>query len=201
MRRPRYRYNTFGGSLGGPVYIPGHWNQGKTKMFAFYNLEQALISTPGALNSYTMPTALERQGDFSQTLDMNGKVIPITDTHGRRAVSRQRDPQEPAEPERAGADEYPAAAQLLQPRDHAAATTTIQIQEVQKDPKRSQLLQARLRSSRKGPLLRPRQDVDCAAGRLCGGRRRQPGGLLRPVLLLHGRGPGHRRHAHLQPAR
>ena len=26
VRRPRYRYNTFGGSLGGPVYIPGHWN-------------------------------------------------------------------------------------------------------------------------------------------------------------------------------
>src|SRR5206468_3218777 len=80
VRRPRYRYNTFGGSLGGPVYIPGHWNQGRTKMFAFYNLEQALISTPGSLNSYTMPTALERQGDFSQTLDVNGKVIPITDT-------------------------------------------------------------------------------------------------------------------------
>ncbi len=35
---------------------------------------------PGALNSYTMPTSLERQGDFSQTLDINGKVIPITDT-------------------------------------------------------------------------------------------------------------------------
>ena len=66
--------------MGGPVYIPGHWNQGKTKMFAFYNLEQALISTPGSLNSYTMPTALERQGDFSQTLDVSGKVIPITDT-------------------------------------------------------------------------------------------------------------------------
>src|SRR5205814_1155370 len=80
VRRPRYRYNTFGGSLGGPVYIPGHWNQSKTKMFAFYNVEQALISTPGSLNSYTMPTALERQGDFSQTLDVSGKLIPITDT-------------------------------------------------------------------------------------------------------------------------
>ncbi len=80
VRRPRYRYNTFGGTFGGPVYIPGHWNQGRTKMFAFYNLEQALISTPGALNTYTMPTSLERQGDFSQTLDVSGKVIPITDT-------------------------------------------------------------------------------------------------------------------------
>ena len=80
VRRPRYRYNTFGGSIGGPVYVPGHWNQSKTKMFFFYNAEQALISTPGALSSYTMPTSLERSGDFSQTLDTNGKVIPITDT-------------------------------------------------------------------------------------------------------------------------
>ena len=117
VRRPRYRYNTFGGTLGGPVYIPGHWNQSRTKMFAFYNLEQALISTPGSLNSYTMPTALERQGDFSQTLDVNGKVIPITDTLDRRAVPRQCDSQEPAEPERPGADEHPAAAQFLQPGD------------------------------------------------------------------------------------
>ena len=62
MKRPRYRYNTFGGTLGGPVYIPGHWNQSKTKMFAFYNLEQALISTPGGLNSYTMPTARNGRG-------------------------------------------------------------------------------------------------------------------------------------------
>ena len=38
-----------------------------------------------------MPTALERQGDFSQTLDVNGKVIPITDPTDRRAVPRQRD--------------------------------------------------------------------------------------------------------------
>ena len=75
VRRPRYRYNTFGGTVGGPAYVPGHWNQSRTKMFFFYNIEQALISTPGSLNSYTMPTALERQGDFSQTLDTSGKLI------------------------------------------------------------------------------------------------------------------------------
>jgi len=72
VRRPRYRYNTFGGTLGGPVYIPGHWNQARNKMFFFYNAEQALISTPGSVNTYTMPTTLERQGDFSQTLDVSG---------------------------------------------------------------------------------------------------------------------------------
>src|SRR6266700_3481915 len=79
VKRPRYRYNTFGATLGGPIYVPGHWNQDKSKMIGFYNIEDVRISVPGSVNSYTMPTALERQGDFSQTLDVSGKVIPITD--------------------------------------------------------------------------------------------------------------------------
>src|SRR6266481_371122 len=64
VKRPRYRYSTLGATLGGPIYIPGHWNQDKTKLFGFYNIEQWQISVPGSVNQYTMPTALERQGDF-----------------------------------------------------------------------------------------------------------------------------------------
>ncbi len=51
VRRPRYRYNTFGGSIGGPIYIPGKWNTDSTKLFGFYNVEQWQISIPGALNT------------------------------------------------------------------------------------------------------------------------------------------------------
>jgi hypothetical protein len=139
VRRPRYRYNTFGGSVGGPVYIPGHWNQGKTKMFAFYNLEQALISTPGSLNSYTMPTALERQGDFSQTLDLNGKVIPITDTLAGAQFPGNVIPKNRLNPNGQALMNI-----LPQPnyfnRAISGGNYNFQIQEVQKDPKRSQLL-------------------------------------------------------------
>ncbi len=139
VRRPRYRYNTFGGSLGGPVYIPGHWNQGKTKMFAFYNLEQALISTPGALNSYTMPTALERQGDFSQTLDVSGKVIPITDT-----LNGVQFPGNVIPKSRLNPNGQALMNILPQPnffnRAISGGNYNFQIQEIQKDPKRSQLL-------------------------------------------------------------
>ncbi|MEP6716555.1 MAG: TonB-dependent receptor plug domain-containing protein, partial [Terriglobia bacterium] len=78
--RPLYRYNTPGGTLGGPIYIPGHWNTSKDKLFGFYNIDIQAIKTPGNLTSYTMPSALERKGDFSQTLDLNGAVIPIKDT-------------------------------------------------------------------------------------------------------------------------
>uniref|UniRef100_Q02D60 TonB-dependent transporter Oar-like beta-barrel domain-containing protein n=1 Tax=Solibacter usitatus (strain Ellin6076) TaxID=234267 RepID=Q02D60_SOLUE len=139
VRRPRYRYNTFGGSLGGPVYIPGHWNQGKTKMFAFYNLEQALISTPGSLNSYTMPTALERQGDFSQTLDVSGKVIPITD-----GLNGVQFPGNVIPKSRLNPNGQALMNILPQPnffnRAISGGNYNFQIQEVQKDPKRSQLL-------------------------------------------------------------
>jgi hypothetical protein len=80
VRRPRYRYQTPGGTFGGPIYIPGHWNTGKNKLFGFYNIDIQSIKTPGALTSYTMPSALERKGDFSQTVDLNGALIPIKDS-------------------------------------------------------------------------------------------------------------------------
>jgi len=139
VRRPRYRYNTFGGTIGGPVYVPGHWNQNRTKMFFFYNIEQALISTPGSLNSYTMPTSLERQGDFSQTLDTNGKVIPITDTTAGAPFPGNVIPKSRLNPNGQALMNI-----LPQPyffnRAISGGNYNFQIQEVFKDPKRSQLL-------------------------------------------------------------
>ncbi|HXB71189.1 MAG TPA: carboxypeptidase-like regulatory domain-containing protein [Candidatus Acidoferrales bacterium] len=139
VRRPRYRYNTFGGTLGGPLYIPGRWNQSRTKLFAFYNIEEGLISTPGALNSYTMPTPLERQGDFSQTLDVNGKVIPITDPTTGTVFPGNVIPKSRQNPNGLALMNI-----LPQPyffnRAISGGNYNYQIQEVQKDPKRSQLL-------------------------------------------------------------
>ena len=37
------------------------------------------LTAPGSLQQVTVPTALERQGDFSQTLAVNGTVVPVTD--------------------------------------------------------------------------------------------------------------------------
>lgn len=80
LKRPEYRYNTLGGSLGGPIYIPGKFNTSKTKLFGFYNFEQLSDRIPAvAPVNYMMPTALERKGDFSQTVDTNGKQIPVND--------------------------------------------------------------------------------------------------------------------------
>src|SRR5690349_6772654 len=79
VARPRYRYDTLGFSLGGPIYIPGRFNRDRNMLFGFYNVENWSISTPGSLTNYTMPTALERAGDFSQTVDVSSKLITIKD--------------------------------------------------------------------------------------------------------------------------
>lgn len=76
---PRYRYNTWGYTLGGPVYIPGKLNRNRDKLFALWSHEYWPQNTPSALASITVPTALERAGDFSKSVDVNGALIPIKD--------------------------------------------------------------------------------------------------------------------------
>src|ERR1041384_6276779 len=139
LKRPRYRYSTLGATLGGPIYIPGHWNQDKSKVFGFYNVEQWQITVPGSVNHNTMPTAQERQGDFSQTLDVNGKQIPITDPTTLTQFAGNAIPQSRLNPNGVALMNV-----LLLPnffnRTISGGNYNYQIQEVQKWPKRSQLL-------------------------------------------------------------
>ncbi|MFN7925893.1 MAG: TonB-dependent receptor [Bryobacteraceae bacterium] len=79
QRRPRYRYDFGGFNVGGPVYVPGKFNSSKDKLFFFVAQEILPQSFPNAQNLLTMPTALERAGDFSQTLDQNRRLIVIRD--------------------------------------------------------------------------------------------------------------------------
>jgi hypothetical protein len=57
------RFNDFGGTLGGPVYIPGKFNRQKDKLFFFYSEEWKYIRQ-GQNSVNLVPTALERAGDF-----------------------------------------------------------------------------------------------------------------------------------------
>jgi hypothetical protein len=54
-----------GGTLGGPVIIPGVYN-GKDKTFFFFDYE-GFRENVGSPQTFTVPTALERTGDFSRT--------------------------------------------------------------------------------------------------------------------------------------
>ena len=66
IKKPVYRLNQGGGSIGGPVIIP-HLYNGKDKMFFFVNFMRLAHSDPANLVT-TVPTDLQRQGNFSQTL-------------------------------------------------------------------------------------------------------------------------------------
>ena len=77
--RPRYRYAIGGGSIGGPVYVPfwKKFNASKNRVFFFFNDQYSYSGIPDALVQNTMPTALERAGNFSQSLTVGGALIPI----------------------------------------------------------------------------------------------------------------------------
>ena len=77
--RPLYRYNFYGWNFGGPVYIP-HVVNGKNKLFFFASQEyySQLVPQASSMN-IKVPTAAERTGDFSSSLDGSGKPIVITD--------------------------------------------------------------------------------------------------------------------------
>jgi hypothetical protein len=77
--RPLSRIRTQGGTVGGPLYIPGKFNTSKEKLFYFVTGEIYRPLAVEALASRTVPTALQRSGDFSQTRDASNVAVIITD--------------------------------------------------------------------------------------------------------------------------
>jgi len=86
---PEFKRDNFGGSLGGPL-VPG-------RVFFFGAYEQ-LRRREGAasLTTVTVPTALERQGDFSQS--PGGIFDPLTGTTNRLPFPDGRIPQNRIDP-------------------------------------------------------------------------------------------------------
>ncbi len=68
--RPNFHRNQFGGNISGPIWRSHH-------LFFFGGYEG--LRQPGSLGRqlFTVPTALERQGDFSQTYLANGSLDVI----------------------------------------------------------------------------------------------------------------------------
>jgi hypothetical protein len=83
--RPRYRFDTWNYQLGGPVTIPGVFNKNREKLFFFWSQEFWPLTVPTALTQRTVPTELERRGDFSSTLDLNNQRIAVRDPANNRA--------------------------------------------------------------------------------------------------------------------
>jgi hypothetical protein len=87
VRRGRQRRNDYGFSLSGPVVLPSIYT-GRNKTFFFFNWDETNdhgVQTPMA----SVPTALQKAGDFSQTMTSAGALIRIYDPLTTAAVPGQ----------------------------------------------------------------------------------------------------------------
>lgn len=66
------RQNMFGGTLGGPIR--------KNKLFNFGSLEYWRVGNPTSF-IYTVPTDLEKSGDFSQSYNLDGSLKKVYDPY------------------------------------------------------------------------------------------------------------------------
>jgi hypothetical protein len=97
LPRAPYRFTSPGYNLGGPMKLPG--GKLKDRIFFFWSQEWTPRRTPTQVGRLTMPTALEREGDFSQSVDLNGRLIVIQDPlNGKRPFPNNLIPQSRIDP-------------------------------------------------------------------------------------------------------
>jgi hypothetical protein len=68
--------NDSGYTFGGPVFLPG-FNENKKKLFFFWSQEFQRRTDPANERQTRVPTAAERRGDFSQSVDSSGNPFPF----------------------------------------------------------------------------------------------------------------------------
>jgi carboxypeptidase family protein/TonB-dependent receptor-like protein len=73
--KPKTSRNDSGYTVGGPVAFPG-FNEEKKKLFFFWSEEFQRRTNPPTVHNTRVPTALERLGDFSQSVDSSGNPFP-----------------------------------------------------------------------------------------------------------------------------
>jgi hypothetical protein len=79
---PKYKKHDFGYTIGGPVFIPNHYNSNKQKTFFFWSQEWRRDLVPGQSFLTGVPSAAERGGDFSDVCPNAGVpsgVDPLID--------------------------------------------------------------------------------------------------------------------------
>src|SRR5713101_5330525 len=76
ISRDVLRYNDFGGTIGGPFFIPGVYNENREKTFFFFSEEVRRVTTPVTQTAF-VPTAQQRQGIFQKP------VCTAVDTGGK----------------------------------------------------------------------------------------------------------------------
>ena len=86
VNKPRLDQRDIGYTIGGPVWIPKLFNENKDKVFFFFNQErQKRLTPPAGPTRVTVPTLLERAGDFSKSVDNQGNPFPYIWDPDKRA--------------------------------------------------------------------------------------------------------------------
>ena len=75
--RQSYIFNQYGGAIGGPVRVPKLYD-GRNKTFFFFAFDGSKVRQ-AKTDLDTVPTLLQRSGDFSQTFNAQGQPITIYD--------------------------------------------------------------------------------------------------------------------------
>jgi hypothetical protein len=76
---PPYKQNIFGGNVGGPIFIPHHYNANRQKTFFFWDESYVILHTPSQNLSW-IPTPNQIAGCFaSPTKDpLTGTLFPVS---------------------------------------------------------------------------------------------------------------------------
>lgn len=100
--RPGYLQNQFGATIGGPVYFPllgeggKPFYDGRNRTFFFFSTEFYRQKKPGQFIEGFAPTALERQGNFSQSINpYTGAPVVIVNPYQYTVTATCPDPTKP----------------------------------------------------------------------------------------------------------
>ena len=73
---PINKQNDFGGTVGGPVFLPKIFD-GRDKAFFFFSFERSKYEAGSPSGLTSVPTAAMKQGDFTGWVNSAGAMIPI----------------------------------------------------------------------------------------------------------------------------
>ncbi|MEG9436303.1 carboxypeptidase regulatory-like domain-containing protein [Edaphobacter sp. HDX4] len=93
--RPKFRLNTFGGNIGGPLWIPHLYNNARNRTFFFVNEEWRKLvqgSAPATVNTIASANFAQPGQDLTYQVPSNGTVptVPVTSDPAKLAIYAAR---------------------------------------------------------------------------------------------------------------
>jgi len=74
---PEYKKNDFGFTIGGPIFIPGHYNKDRQKTFFFWSEEWRRDIVPSGFSLTTVPSMANRSGNFNDICAASPGDCPV----------------------------------------------------------------------------------------------------------------------------